>query len=77
LFLFYYAVKLIPLADVKAIMSCRTVFVIFVAHMFLGEPCGIFPVFVAMLSVIGVGIISRPPMLTGAESFDTDKLVRN
>ena len=75
LYLYFYAIKLIPLADAKVILSCRPVFVIFVARIFLGEPCGIFPVFISMLAILGVGVISRPPILTGQGSFDGDTLV--
>jgi hypothetical protein len=32
-------------------------------------------VFVAILTLIGVGIICRPPMLSGSSDFDTDMLV--
>lgn len=77
LYMFFFAVHLIPLADAKVIMSCRPVFVIFVAHIFLGEPCGAFPVFVALLSMLGCAIIARPPIITGDDSFDTDALVNS
>lgn len=36
-----------------------------------------FTVAAALLSIVGVGVIARPPMLTGEASWDTDTLVRN
>lgn len=75
LYLYFYAIKLMPLADAKVILSCRPIFVIFVAHLFLGEPCGIFPVVASLIAIAGVAIISRPPILTGLSHFDSDTLV--
>lgn len=35
-----------------------------------------FPVFAALLTILGVGVIARPPILTGEDSFDTETLVK-
>ncbi|ODN00887.1 Solute carrier family 35 member G1 [Orchesella cincta] len=75
LILLFYAIQTLTLADALVISSCRPVFVTFVAHVFLGEPCGVFPVFAALLTVVGVGVIARPPILTGDDSFDTETLM--
>lgn len=55
--------------------SCQPVFVTLAAYFFLGEACGIFPVFTAFLTILGVGVISRPPILTGEEAFDENALM--
>ncbi len=75
-FLNFYALQLIPLADTRVIGSAKPVFVIFAARIFLGEPIGIFPVCAAMMTAAGVGIIARPPILTGEEKFEMDALVK-
>lgn len=75
LILLFYSIKSLSLADALVISSCRPVFVTFMAHVFLGEPCGIFPVFAATLTILGVGVIARPPILTGAEAVDTETMV--
>ncbi|CAL8125749.1 unnamed protein product [Orchesella dallaii] len=75
LYLYFYAIKLMPLADAKIIGSCKTVFVAIVAHLLLSEKCGIFPVVASLVAVIGVGVISKPPILTGQSHFDSDTLM--
>lgn len=75
LILLFYSIQNLSLADALVISSCRPVFVTVVAHVFLGEPCGIFPAFAALLSVVGVGFITRPPVLTGDDHFNEDTVV--
>jgi uncharacterized membrane protein len=72
----FYAIQYMTVADAMVIGSCSPVFVTFVAHLFLGEKCGIFPVVAGLLTIVGVAVIARPPMLTGEEEFDTDTLVK-
>lgn len=43
-----------------------------IAHFTLGEKCGVVPVIAGIFGVVGVLVIARPPMLTGAEAFDLD-----
>ena len=71
----FTSIQKLSLADALSINSCRPVFVTFVAHLALGEPCGIFPVFAAIVSILGVGVIARPPLITGEESFNKETLV--
>ncbi|CAL8125747.1 unnamed protein product [Orchesella dallaii] len=75
LILLFYSIQTLSLADALVISSCRPVFVTFIAYLWLGESCGIFPVFAALLTVVGVGVIARPPMLTGEDNFDTETLM--
>lgn len=57
------------------ITSSTSVFVTLLAHCFIGEKCAIVPILTAILTMAGVIVISRPPMLTGEEQFDTNILV--
>jgi drug/metabolite transporter (DMT)-like permease len=74
--LHFYAIQRLTVADAMIIGSCSPVFVTLVAHVFLGEKCGVFPIVAAVLTMLGVGVIARPPLLTGAQEYDTDILVR-
>ncbi|CAL8125739.1 unnamed protein product [Orchesella dallaii] len=75
LFFHFYALKRLDVADALVIGSCQPVFVTLAAYFLLGESCGVFPVFTALLTILGVGVISRPPILTGQESFDSNALI--
>ena len=55
--------------------SSTPVLVTVLAHFFLKERCGVIPVIVAIITFFGVAVITRPPFLTGAESFDSETLV--
>jgi len=46
------------------------------AYFVLKEKCGISSIFAAVVSLIGIGIISRPPILSGEETFNMDTTVR-
>jgi hypothetical protein len=46
------------------------------AHFFLGERCGVIPIIVSLTTIIGVGVVAKPPLITGQDSFDNDKLVK-
>jgi drug/metabolite transporter (DMT)-like permease len=71
----YYSLQYLSLADSSVIAYSSPIFVTFVAYFVLGEKIGIVSVFTGIMSLIGVIIISRPPMLTGEESFDESILV--
>jgi drug/metabolite transporter (DMT)-like permease len=72
----FYAFQYLPVGDAIVISSCSPVFVTLIAHLFLGEKCGFFPVIAAILTMVGVGVISRPTLLTGALEYDSETLVR-
>lgn len=67
--------KYISVADTRTIMAASVISVYFAGWMFLGEKCGLIPIFVAVLALCGIGIMTRPPLLTGAEAFDENTLV--
>ena len=52
------------------------VFVTLVAHKFLKEKCGIVPFLAIVITIAGMIVVARPPMLTGNKGFDMDNLVR-
>jgi len=41
----------------------------------LGEKFGIVPIITALLTILGIGVITRPPILSGASEFDSNNLV--
>ena len=63
------------LADSMVIASSTPVFMTFFAYFLLGEKCGVVPVVVALITLVGVGVICRPPWLTGGGVYDHDVLV--
>lgn len=63
LMLSFYAFRHMPLADASVIVFSVPVFTAIFARMFLKEPCGLFNVFSVVLTLIGVVLITRPPLL--------------
>lgn len=66
LMLSFYAFRLMPLADASVIVFSVPVFVAIFARLFLKEPCGFWNVVCVGLTLIGVVLITRPPMLFGS-----------
>ncbi len=62
-------------ADSTVIAFSSPVFVVIVAWICLGEKCGVIPILCSFSVLIGVGIITRPPWITGEKEFDTELLV--
>lgn len=65
LMLSFYAFRHMPLADASVIVFSVPVFTAIFARMFLKEPCGLFNVFSVILTLIGVVLITRPPLVFG------------
>lgn len=65
LMLSFYAFRHMPLADASVIVFSVPVFTAIFARMFLKEPCGLFNVFSVILTLVGVVLITRPPILFG------------
>lgn len=57
-----------PLADASVVVFSVPVFVAIFARIFLKEPCGPFHVLTVTLTLIGVVLITRPPLLFGGAS---------
>ncbi|KAG7158658.1 solute carrier family 35 member G1-like isoform X1 [Homarus americanus] len=64
----FYAFRHMPLADASVIVFSVPVFVAVFARVFLGEPFGLFHGGVIMLTITGVVLIARPPVLFGSLS---------
>jgi len=71
----YFALEYLTIGDTAVITYATPVLVTIMAHFFLGEKMGIIPVLVAIVTFIGVVVMTRPPFITGEEEFDTNILV--
>lgn len=69
------AFRYITAADLRTVISSVVIAVFVFGFLFLGERCGAVPLITALVALCGIGIMTRPPILTGAEEFDTDTLV--
>lgn len=65
LMLSFYAFRHMALADASVIIFSTPVFVAIFARLFLKEPCGIFNAITIVLTLIGVVLITRPPIIFG------------
>lgn len=65
LMLSFYAFRHMPLADASVIIFSTPVFVAIFARLFLKESCGVFNIITIILTLIGVILITRPPLLFG------------
>ncbi|KAJ8887784.1 hypothetical protein PR048_014002 [Dryococelus australis] len=65
LMLSFYAFRHMPLADASVVVFSVPVFVAIFARLFLKEPCGLFNAVSVVLTLIGVVLITRPPLLFG------------
>lgn len=78
LMLSFYAFRHMPLADASVIVFSVPVFVAIFAKIFLNEPCGLFNVLTVCLTLVGVILITRPPVLFGhtVESLADNRIQR-
>ncbi|CAL8085235.1 unnamed protein product [Orchesella dallaii] len=67
--------KYISVADTRTILAAAVITVYFFSWICFGEKCGCVPVVVAIMAMCGIGIMTRPPVLTGAKEFDNDTLI--
>ncbi|XP_069684085.1 solute carrier family 35 member G1 [Periplaneta americana] len=65
LMLSFYAFRHMPLADASVVVFSVPVFVAIFARLFLKEPCGLFNAISVCLTLVGVVLITRPPILFG------------
>ncbi|ODM86990.1 hypothetical protein Ocin01_19692, partial [Orchesella cincta] len=73
--LVFFSLKYLNIGDSTVIGTSATVFVTFVACLFLGESCGFVSVLTSLLAVVGVGILSKPSILTGAKELSNDTII--
>jgi len=71
----FYALQYLTIGDTAVITYSTPVLVTVMAHFFLGEKCGVVPIIVAFTTLAGVVIVTKPPLLTGGDSFDTEAIV--
>ncbi|CAG7698834.1 unnamed protein product [Allacma fusca] len=71
----FYALQYIEIGDATVISFTTPVFVGLLSHFMLREKFGVVPIFTALLTVLGIGVITRPPILSGAAEFDTNNLI--
>ncbi|XP_064556424.1 solute carrier family 35 member G1 [Drosophila montana] len=65
LMLSFYAFRHMPLADASVIIFSTPVFVAIFARAFLKEPCTLFNVLTINMTLLGVVLITRPPLVFG------------
>ncbi|CAN7944590.1 unnamed protein product [Ixodes pacificus] len=71
LFLRFYAIHYMPIADASVIIFSVPVFVSALAKVFLKEPCGLFHVAAVIVTLVGLGLITKPPVLfSGSADFE-------
>lgn len=71
LFLRFYAIHYMPIADASVIIFSVPVFVSALAKVFLKEPCGLFHVAAVVVTLVGLGLITKPPVLfSGSADFE-------
>ncbi|ALC45805.1 CG5281 [Drosophila busckii] len=77
LMLSFYAFRHMPLADASVIIFSTPVFVAIFARVFLKEPCSLFNVATINMTLVGVVLITRPPLIFGdeqpADAYDNEK----
>ena len=59
----YMAMRLMPYADVSAILFSGFVFVLFFAWIFLKESCGVFEITMTFITTIGIILVAHPEAL--------------
>ena len=71
----YYALEYLTIGDTSVISYSTPVLVTILAHFMLGERAGLLSFIVAFTTLVGVVIVAKPPMLTGATSFTSGALL--
>ncbi|XP_021958875.2 solute carrier family 35 member G1 isoform X2 [Folsomia candida] len=66
----FYSLEYITLADASVVSFSSPVLVAILAHFCLGEKCSVVSICVAILTVLGVMVIARPPLLTSGTPDD-------
>jgi drug/metabolite transporter (DMT)-like permease len=69
---FYYAVIHLPLAEATVIQYTNPLFAALLAAPLLGESMRATEGLLALVGLVGVAIVARPPLLTGAETTALD-----
>ncbi|GBL93462.1 Solute carrier family 35 member G1 [Araneus ventricosus] len=76
LFLNFLAYRYLPLSEASVIIFSVPVFVPIMAKIFLKEPCGMVQAVPAVLTVVGLAVISdNPAKYINSESYDSQRMV--
>lgn len=70
-----WSLQYISVGDMRTILAASVISVHFVGWAWLGEKCGVVPTLAAILALVGIGVLTRPPILIGKEAFDQNTLV--
>ncbi|XP_023230758.1 solute carrier family 35 member G1-like isoform X1 [Centruroides sculpturatus] len=75
LFLRFLAFRYLPIADASVIVFSIPVFVAVFARIFLKEPCGIFHAIAIFLTLLGIFLITKMPLVIASRmAYTTDQL---
>lgn len=69
LMLSFYAFRHMSLSDASVIIFSTPVFVVIFAKIFLNEPCGLFNAVTIFFTLMGVVLITRPPLLFNGDDW--------
>ncbi|CAL8085244.1 unnamed protein product [Orchesella dallaii] len=72
---FIASFQYITVADARTILASSVVTVNVFGCICFGEKFGCVPILVAVVALCGIGVMTRPPILTGAEAFDSNILL--
>lgn len=70
-----YSLKYLAIADMTVIVFSSPILTTIIAHFVVHEPCGPIFIVIALYTFSGVILITKPPLLVGGESFDSNQLV--
>lgn len=71
-----WSLQYISVGDMRTILAASVITVHFAGWLCLGEGCGVVPTLAAIMAMIGIGVMTRPPILTGKDDFDQETVVR-
>ncbi|CAL8085262.1 unnamed protein product [Orchesella dallaii] len=72
---FIASFQYITVADARTILASSVVTVNVFGCICFGEKFGCVPILVAIVALCEIGVMTRPPILTGAEAFDSNILL--
>jgi drug/metabolite transporter (DMT)-like permease len=70
-----FALMFIPFGDMAVIVFSSPVVTTILAHFIVGEQLSCIFILIAVYTLFGVGLITKPPFITGSESYSTDTII--
>ncbi|XP_021953469.1 solute carrier family 35 member G1 [Folsomia candida] len=74
-FVVIWSLQYISVGDMRTILAASVITVHFAGWLCLGEGCGVVPTLAAIMAMIGIGVMTRPPILTGKDDFDQETVI--